>query len=68
MYVYHDVNVASLVERKMPNAMNVNRLITEVQKRPALWDLKKGESKSRYCAPNLWKEVANAVGTDGELN
>lgn len=52
----------------MPNAMNVNRLITEVQKRPALWDLKKGESKSRYCAPNLWKEVANAVGTDGEFN
>ncbi|XP_065359418.1 serine/threonine-protein kinase atg1-like [Calliphora vicina] len=54
----------SLVERKIPNAMDVHRLIAEVYKRPALWNVLHGDHKGRHCIPKLWQEVAQNVGID----
>lgn len=42
--------------------MDKIRLITEIRKRPALWDLHKNEHKFRKNIPELWKEVAASMG------
>jgi Alcohol dehydrogenase transcription factor Myb/SANT-like len=70
-----DAFSASLTER--PNArvcvhsvskMNINteRVISEVQLRPALWDLSSPIYKDRDAKMSAWREICNALFHDFE--
>ncbi|XP_065361828.1 uncharacterized protein LOC135955406 [Calliphora vicina] len=54
----------SLVEREMSNAMDKLKLIAEVHKRPALWDIESEEHRSKRINKKSWKDVAVAMGSD----
>lgn len=49
----------------MSNAMDRLKLIAEIRQRPVLWDYQSIEHKSRVCAPEMWRDVAQIMGTDG---
>ncbi|XP_065361827.1 uncharacterized protein LOC135955405 [Calliphora vicina] len=50
---------------EMSNAMDIFKLIAEVRKRPALWDIKSEEHKSKIIHQKVWKDLAVAMGSDG---
>ncbi|XP_075163515.1 uncharacterized protein LOC142236141 [Haematobia irritans] len=46
--------------------MDVSRLISEVKKRPVLWNMERTYNATRYTVPAVWQEVADALGLDVE--
>ncbi|XP_065360409.1 transcription factor Adf-1-like [Calliphora vicina] len=48
----------------MSNAMDRLKLIAEIRQRPVLWDFQSIEHKSREYAPEMWRDVAQIMGTD----
>ncbi|XP_065361831.1 uncharacterized protein LOC135955408 [Calliphora vicina] len=53
-------------ELEMSNNIDKFKLIAEIRKRPALWDIKSEEHRSCLSVPEVWKDLAVSVGSDVE--
>ena len=53
--------------RESANAMDRLKLIAEIRKRPALWDLQSEEYISRSSVPEMWRDVAINMGPNGNF-